>query len=64
MQEMRFLLAARRVTNTESAKKVMPPNRSLRFVFVLGEAGWANCAVGGDDDEGAGIAERSVFGFS
>lgn len=56
---MRFLWKARRVINTDSAKKVIPPKRSLRFVFVCGEGGCANCVC-----VGAGVADSSGVGFS
>lgn len=57
---MRFLWKARRVTNTDSAKKVIPPKKSLRFVFDWGEGAWAVCVCAG----GAGGADSSGVGFS
>lgn len=56
---MRFLWKARRVTNTDSAKKVIPPKKSLRFVFVCGEGGCASCVC-----VCAGAADASGVGFS
>lgn len=46
---MRFLLKERRVINTDSAKNVIPPKKSLRFVFVCGEGGCATCVWAGGD---------------
>lgn len=57
---MRFLWKARRVTNTDSAKKVIPPKRSLRFVFVWGDGGCAICVC----VDGTGVAGSSGVGFS
>ena len=56
---MRFLWKARRVTNTESAKKVIPPKRSLRFVFVWGGGRTTWVCV-----DGAGVADASGAVFS
>lgn len=63
---MRFLMLARRVSQTERVEKARPPRRSFRFVLSLALDCWANWDGGWggadvDDCEGSSLWFEGAF---